>query len=57
MLIASNTCYFVLQTRPCEPGRPLKCNSTGQCLIDYLACNGYDDCTDGSDEDVHFCKV
>lgn len=47
----------LLQMRQCGPDRPLKCNSTGQCIIRSTACNRYDDCADGSDEDVNFCKV
>lgn len=43
--------------KPCGPDRPLKCNSTGQCIIRSAACNRYEDCADGSDEDVNFCKV
>lgn len=45
------------QARPCEPDRPFKCTTTGQCIANTLMCNGYEDCTDGSDEDVNICKV
>lgn len=48
---------ILLQMKPCGPDRPFKCNSTGLCIIRSAACNRYEDCADGSDEDVKFCKV
>lgn len=49
--------YITLQAKPCEPDRPFKCITTGQCIANAIVCNGYEDCTDGSDEDVNICKV
>lgn len=46
----------MLQARQCGPDRPFKCNSTGQCMINSVVCNGYEDCTDGSDENINLCK-
>lgn len=49
--------FIVLQTKICDIERPFKCSYSGQCLRNSKLCDGYNDCTDGSDEDVNFCKV
>jgi hypothetical protein len=46
-------CVILLlsETRVC-PNTDFRCNSTGRCIPLAWACDGEDDCTDGSDENI-----
>ena len=41
----------VAETREC-PNTDFRCNSTGRCIPLTWACDGEDDCSDGSDESL-----
>ena len=46
-----DTCHSVLRCSDCHPNIQFACRSTGYCIPAASVCNGFSDCTDGSDEE------
>ena len=43
-------CACISEYEVCPPYKPNECESRDQCYYDSNHCNGYSECSDGSDE-------